>query len=561
MRRLLFLLTGAALLLAIPLFAIAFSDRSPDRIESLRSNTLRTTRVQGDHLITVTQLEPTQQTVDWVKETLTRHPAVLRYLKTTKNRLVSFELVDQDTKATPNVPVPDRYRAAFYDYTNSRTIVAQGRFDHSDIEVFVSAVQPDPSEEEFQEAVSILSKDPKLRAALENNTVSAYQPMPPLIDTGNKGDRVVGVGLFSRDGAIPHEVMGVNLIRRTITRYQSLAPETSMASPTQCGPPSAGQGSVPRGTAGQFLVQISREGTLIWQFTVVRPSASSGTRGSSIELRDVDYLGKRVLRRAHVPILNVQYERNSCGPFRDWSYQEDRLMANGTDAATGIRVCNTPPTTIIDTNSDSGNFLGVAIYDNRSEVTLVTEKSAGWYRYLSEYTFQDNGVIRPRYAFGATTNSCVCAPHTHHAYFRFDFDIGTPDNNVIFEEGKGITTQLTVEGMRSRLFGAGHLWKVRNSVTGEAVTIRPGPRDGNWDKYGRGDLWLLQFKSNELDDGVTCVSGCDTRIQMHNAINGESIANQDVVVWYGVHFLHNEGDTNTLSGPFTVGPDLILEKY
>jgi hypothetical protein len=439
--------------------------------------------------------------------------------------------------------------------------VARGRFDHSDIEVSESAEQPDPSDEEFQEAVAILSKDPKLGPSLLDKTTGAYQPMPPLVNTGAKGDRVLGIGLFSRGGSIPHEVVGVNLVRGTIMRFETQAPPTAIASPTVCGPPSAGQGSVPRGTAGQFLVQIIREGVTIWQFTVVRPSASSGARGSSIELRDVDYRGKRVLRRAHTPILNVQYERNACGPFRDWSYQEDRLIANGTDAAPGIRVCNTPPTTIIDTGSDTGNFLGVAIYDNRSEVTLVTEKSAGWYRYLSEYTFQDNGVIRPRYAFGATTSSCVCAPHGHHAYFRFDFDIRTPENNFIVENRKGTLSQLTLEDMRSRLFGSDHLWTVQNSVTGEAVTIRPGPRDGNWDKYARGDVWVLQFKSNEIDDGVTCVSGCDTRIQIHNFINGESIVNQDLVVWYGVHFQHHSDDTNTMGGPHVIGPDLILEKY
>ncbi|HET9533578.1 MAG TPA: hypothetical protein VFQ92_24720, partial [Blastocatellia bacterium] len=403
--------------------------------------------------------------------------------------------------------------------------------------------------------------DPKLGRALQDKTVSAYQPMPPLLSLGTKSERMVGVGLIPKDGSLPHEIVGVNMIRQTVTRYKTLAPDTAMASPTQCGPPSAGQGSVPRGTAGQFLVQIIREGVVLWQFTVIRPSASSGTRGSSIELRDIDYRGKRVLRRAHTPILNVHYERNACGPFRDWSYQEDRFMANGTDAAPGIRITTTPPTTIMDTNTDFGNFLGVAVYDNRSEVTLVTEKSAGWYRYLSEFTFQDNGVIRPRYAFGATTSSCVCAPHVHHAYFRFDFDIRTPENNVVFENGKGTISQIALEDMRSRLYGTSHLWTIQNSVTGEAVTIRPGPRDGNWDKYGRGDIWVLQFKSNELDDGVTCVSGCDTRIQIHNFINGESVANQDIVVWYGVHSLHNENDTNTMTGPLVVGPDLILEKF
>ena len=51
------------------------------------------------------------------------------------------------------------------------------------------------------------------------------------------------------------------------------------------------------------------------------------------------YQGKMVLSRANAPILNVQYERNACGPFRDWSWQEGMFDAPGTDVAPGIRMC------------------------------------------------------------------------------------------------------------------------------------------------------------------------------------------------------------------------------
>ncbi|HET9529769.1 MAG TPA: hypothetical protein VFQ92_05415, partial [Blastocatellia bacterium] len=147
MRRLLCLLMGTALLSATPLFADAFSEKPAAQIASLRANISRTTRVQGDHLITVTQLDPTQETIDSVKASLEKHPAVRAYLNGTKSRLVSFEILDQDTKATPNVPPPDRYRAVFYDYTNNRAIEARGHFSHHDIVVSETAEQPDPSQE------------------------------------------------------------------------------------------------------------------------------------------------------------------------------------------------------------------------------------------------------------------------------------------------------------------------------------------------------------------------------------------------------------------------------
>ena len=77
-------------------------------------------------------------------------------------------------------------------------------------------------------------------------------------------------------------------------------------------------------------------------------TASSGTNGSGVELRYVDYRGKRVLYRAHVPILNVKYSQDACGPYRDWQYQESMIQATGTDVAPGFRLCTAPATTILD---------------------------------------------------------------------------------------------------------------------------------------------------------------------------------------------------------------------
>ena len=63
---------------------------------------------------------------------------------------------------------------------------------------------------------------------------------------------------------------------------------------------------------------ISRGPELIWDFLVIRPSASSGNNKSGIELRNVNFRGKSVLSRANAPIINVQYYRNVWGPYRDW---------------------------------------------------------------------------------------------------------------------------------------------------------------------------------------------------------------------------------------------------
>ncbi len=87
---------------------------------------------------------------------------------------------------------------------------------------------------------------------------------------------------------------------------------------------------------------MTRSGEQLWRFLAVRPAASSGTNGSGIELRFVGYRGKRVLYRAHVPILNVKYDNDACGPFRDWQNEKGMIQASGSELAPGILHCPQP---------------------------------------------------------------------------------------------------------------------------------------------------------------------------------------------------------------------------
>ncbi len=523
---------------------------------------------QEPHDIRITPWGPTQEMIDKVKESLPQRPAVRAYLKGTKFRLISFELLDKG-KVNGNIEPADSYRAWFFDYTNNRAFTATGRFDSSEVVVEPTTVQPEPSEEEFQAAVEMLSKDAKAGAGLRNQNVTAYPPMPPLVNgsvAAGRFDRTVAVGLKYNDGSNPPEIVGVNMIRQSVTRFANNAPPASTSAVTACAGSSAGQPTTPRGTAGSFNVVISRAGSQIWNFIVIRPSASSGTRASGIEVQNVNYLGKRVLTRGHVPILNVQYDRNLCGPYRDWNYQEDNFTAIGTDVAPGIRMCTSPPQTILESGSDSGNFRGVAVWDDREKVQLVTEMQAGWYRYLMEWTFADDGTISPRYGFGATNNSCVCNIHNHHAYWRLDFDIVTAANNFVTENTPIDNFKLTKEGMSARIYGTNHTWLIENlsAPNGESVLIVPGDHDSNFNKYGKGDLWFLAAKANEIDDGVNCTQGCDTTIQISNFVDGENINDADIVVWYGGHFSHDDAESSAVTnlfGEHVVGPNIFLRHY
>jgi hypothetical protein len=272
-----------------------------------------------------------------------------------------------------------------------------------------------------------------------------------------------------------------------------------------------------------------------------------------------------VMSRANAPILNVQYFRNLCGPYRDWSWQEGMFVANGTDVPNtngGIRICTDEPETVLDNGTDTGNYRGVAIYD-REEVTLVSELNAGWYRYITKWIFHDDGVISPRFGFGATVNSCVCNAHIHHVYWRFDFDVRTAANNAVAEYIGGYLKTIDIETMRGRL-SSDQYWVVSNTISGEAVVIKPGPLDGNYDKFGQGDVWLLRSHfPAEIDDSGQPSGTCSTCAHLNPMLNNESIYDQDLVVWYGGHWTHDHFDGPMLhgDGPNVNGPDLILQNY
>ena len=496
-------------------------------------------------------------------------PALRERLREKRNRLLSIELEDAEVDGKTSAPAPpDRYRATIYNYDENQVISAVGRIDgRESVEVSEAGYQPLPTEQEFEEAVEVLEEDLDLGPAISERWLVPYRPMPPLIDAelpDGRMERTVAVGLMPQGDGGRHEIVGVNMIHRTVSRFPGRAPELSAARAAVCGLPNANQPTTSRGTPGQFRVRINRGGTELWSFLVVRPAASSGTNGSGVELRRVDYRGKRVLFRAHAPILNVRYNGNACGPFRDWQWQESRFQADGTDVAPGIRRCPTPAQTILESGTDTGNFRGVAIYRVGQETVLVSEMEAGWYRYVSEWRLHENGTIRPRFGFAAVRNSCVCEVHHHNVYWRLDFDIGTAENNMvrefnsppIFPPNNWHTHRF--EATRRRRPELSRRWQVRNSQTDDAYDLIPGPDDGVADDFARSDVWILRFNEGEIDDGISAVpsqtgpSQANAPAEIGRFNNGQSIRNQDVVVWYAAHFTH---DVHEEAGHY-VGPVL-----
>lgn len=523
---------------------------------------------------------PTPENVRAITEAVARHKTVKAMLAKTHNRLLRIDFVEPPEEKKPARPrPPDRFQATYYDYTNNRSLLVTGSLAAlATLEVSESAAQPLPSREEFDEAVRLLTEDKELGPLLREQRFAAYRPMPPLwLDEQPDGrvERTLNVGLLPREGMKGHEIVAVNMIRRKITRFEpserGRAPVTSAAHNPICGIAVDASQSTTNNAPGSRWFTVTQGNTTLWKFLAVRPAASSGTNGSGIELRYVDYRGKRVLYRAHVPILNVKYDGNACGPYRDWQNEEGMIQASGNDIAPGFRLCPTPATTILDTGTDTGNYLGVGVYVQGLEAVLVSEMEAGWYRYVSEWRFHADGTIKPRFGFTAVKSSCVCNVHHHHAYWRFDFDIGTAGNNLVREFNDPPIIPNTnwhdknFEIRRPRDPAHKRKWRVLNKGTGDAYDIVPGAHDGiataspDW-PYPRGDVWILRYRGSEIDDGAVAV-GPPYEAGLDAWVNGEAINGQDVVVWYGAHFTHDVSHEKPGEFGHIVGPDLKLVKW
>lgn len=567
-------------------FGLVFVILSVNFVFATGENTSKRAKRAAQSLqIKIVPWGPTQEIVDAAARRAELSPAVQNFLRGAKYRLLEISYIENETKSATSQP-PTRFRVLFYDYTNDRSIVAEGDFAAREaIAAREEFSQPVPNDEEFEEAIAILKSDSRF-AALKDGLLTPFRPMPPVTVLDGTIERLVNVGLDSGSGA-ENEVVSVGIKRRNVIRYDENAPPSSRATPDACGIPNASQTTTSNGTAGQYQMTVLDGANPLWEMLIIRPSASSGhsQKRSGVEVRDVKYRGKSVLSRGHVPILNVQYVNGECGPYRDWQYQEDMFAtpaSGNTDPAAGIRLVadGQIATTALDTGIDTGNFRGVAVYKqdvgNGTEVVLITELQAGWYRYLMEWRFGPDGTIRPRFGFGATDNSCVCFAHNHHVYWRLDFDVVQPNNKVFrMERGRKFLQPLATELFTNKNLQTRRGLLIQNSAGNEAYQLMPNPTDGAVDAFGVHDMWVLRFQGasksspTQLEDGISCVTCSTAFIQIDPFINGESIVDQDVVVWYGAHFLHNDGvnlidpdhTSQVLSGSHVVGPDIRAVRW
>jgi hypothetical protein len=146
----------------------------------------------------------------------------------------------------------------------------------------------------------------------------------------------------------------------------------------------------------------------IWEFTWYLGCAPEG-----LQIWNARFLGQTVLYKATTPLLRVQYDPVDTGHhaplIREFRDDLNEQNSSWIDIFEGVAT-NAPVRYIaIDTYYDRG---------------------IGRYRILERWVFWENGEI---YARVLSSGEQWPQNHRHHIYWRFDFDIVGPSNNLVLE--------------------------------------------------------------------------------------------------------------------------------
>jgi len=442
-----------------------------------------------------------------------------------------------------------------------------------------------PRPEELAAAMEALAKHPQIGKGIKAGALTVVAGMPGariVRDGDGRGSRVITMAVRGElgDG-------GVSRIVEVDTHTGTVMASGRAAPSAECGVPDDG-GSGDGSTGGQVRVTVRQGAEVLWTMVVIRPAAHEADGGVGLSVRQVDYRGKRVLFRGDTPIVNVKYDRkNQSGAvtYRDWLNEEAPFRAAGTDVIPGYRLCQVAPKTLFDVNARGkaragGGFTGVTVHWDGTTLVLTTLMAAGWYRYRAEWRFAADGTITPTFGFNAVTNENTCYPHTHHCYWRLDFDIETAAGNSVERRithveaphfdladvhtvqqrlGALSTQWVAVKKERRMIHGPLSAWRVSNEKSGRGYTIYPGLRDGAAEPgFGVGDVWAVRYRQSEDKDA----GGTGDRAHLDPYVNDESITRTDVVLWYAAHGRHDqhEDDLHGLHG-HVVGPKLVPHNW
>ena len=239
-----------------------------------------------------------------------------------------------------------------------------------------------------------------------------------------------------------------------------------------------------------------------WTYT---PEVNA-SRFDGLALNQVSYNGVKVFERISLPVMNVYYDGNACGPYTDrlgGSYYEGPTTTEFTQD--GVRWRS------IELTDQIGAYVITMVY------------------YLSE-----NGDFDAHmFSKGLQCN----IRHDHLPYWRMDVDLaGAADDEVWYQTDSGMA-RLTTEFSTRATTAVDHGWEIRDAVTGDRITIDFD--DGTFalpgevvpeTQYVNNSVYGRQYRSSEQ----TWSGGA----RRNTLFGDEGEQMNDVVLWYSGYMPH-----------------------
>ncbi|MDQ3666534.1 MAG: hypothetical protein M3410_08130 [Acidobacteriota bacterium] len=448
---------------------------------------------------------------------------------------------------------PPRTRVFFYSYTN-RIAVEVVMLGNQVQNVFpLKVYQPPEGWEEVQEAIRIARNDDRLIDKVKN--LDGHAILLPLSEEQGKDNArlmwVTFTELSPADKSYPH------CLRPSLTssNRRSLLSEQMCPMKERSAMPNVRQGHVDW-TNWSFDWGVSdREGL----------SLLNGM------YKDVHIIGKLSL-----PVIRVKY-RHDGGPADSGSHAGG-IAGAGAGATAGFHIGGPggavvgaaigyfggretefglgagpyrdqiywQPTKALPSVLDRNTYGLVKTAETNNEYVGLVEFTQGgvrWlrinvyarvgaYHILQEWYLSETGTIRPRVG---SKGVAINMEHTHHPYWRLDFDIDGPEDNRVYVVSNNDWFFYSNEINDTKNMEANKTWIIRNERTGNQIWVFP-TTDAGADGFSTMNVAVRRYHPSEETNPWPFDKG---ELGFHE---NEDVSNADVVFWYIGHLFHRSGD-------------------
>lgn len=302
-----------------------------------------------------------------------------------------------------------------------------------------------------------------------------------------------------------------------------------------------------------------------------------------IVLRDIYFtppggVSRRVLAQGSIAQVHVPYDDNSAR-FHDIT--DDGF---GGDNLNGLTPAECPGGVLLQFGAKNVlcqqvqargyAFKGLGAQEQGELLSLFSVSTSGEYNYIPVWRFADDGAIHllmgaagklqrytndSRYGWPVRANGLRGTSHIHNYYWRLDFDLGESGEDDVVEEFNYVAsadntrrtlgvTPLTSEAGRSIDRTGLRSWRIRDGATananGQPISYQLEPIDvshrdvgPSFEPWTANDFYVTRYRECErYASHNPQLNGCADNLA--SFVNGESLVDGDVVLWYGITFHH-----------------------